>query len=248
MLPTTSSPRSTTRISFSVLQFLASERTRRREQTKPFTTQISSILASVSRRSTVQPTRGITRDPFRTWPVCGKISRRSQGGSLRMRWLRLPGEQRDLRAPCTLSFRARESISCPRCGMELDQQIRVLPRQLTAQPLASIRASISTARPLEAGQRAEAILELKRENGMPVLLTDLIEAHTEKIHLLIIDPALKDYHHEHPRPTAVPGHNLSPLLLLTRAAIAPGPIFARGRSDFRNTQFVILNRRRPPRL
>jgi hypothetical protein len=94
---------------------------------------------------------------------------------------------------------------CPRCGMDLEQQIRVLPRQLAGQPLASIRASISTARPLQPGQKAEAILELKRENGMPLLLTDLIEAHTEKIHLLIIEPSLKDYHHEHPRATEVPG-------------------------------------------
>src|SRR4051812_43962297 len=94
---------------------------------------------------------------------------------------------------------------CPKCGMELDQQVRVLPKYLAEQPRSSTTATISTAAPLQPGERAEATLQLKHANGMPVLLTDLIEAHTEKIHLLIVDPSLKDYHHEHPRPTPIPG-------------------------------------------
>jgi hypothetical protein len=46
---------------------------------------------------------------------------------------------------------------------------------------------------------------LQTANGKPVLLPDLIEAHTKKIHLLIIDSSLTDYHHEHPEPTRTPG-------------------------------------------
>jgi hypothetical protein len=38
-----------------------------------------------------------------------------------------------------------------------------------------------------------------------VLLDDLLEMHTKKIHLLINDRSLSDYHHEHPTPTGVPG-------------------------------------------
>src|SRR6185436_10030394 len=50
-----------------------------------------------------------------------------------------------------------------------------------------------------------AYFSLQKANGEPVLLADLIETHTKKIHLLIIDASLTDYHHEHPRPTRNPG-------------------------------------------
>jgi hypothetical protein len=36
-------------------------------------------------------------------------------------------------------------------------------------------------------------------------LTDLRESHTQKMHLMLIDTSLSDYHHEHPRATATPG-------------------------------------------
>jgi hypothetical protein len=38
-----------------------------------------------------------------------------------------------------------------------------------------------------------------------VVLSDLLEMHTKKIHLLINDQSLGDYHHEHPVPTDMPG-------------------------------------------
>ncbi|MBA4750266.1 MAG: hypothetical protein H2057_06585 [Alphaproteobacteria bacterium] len=43
------------------------------------------------------------------------------------------------------------------------------------------------------------------KDAKPVLLDDLKEVHTEKIHLLIIDPSLSDYTHIHPVPTKTPG-------------------------------------------
>ncbi len=69
----------------------------------------------------------------------------------------------------------------------------------------SLRASIRVAEPLTVGQPATVYLMLQKANGDPVLLSDLIEAHTKKIHLLIIDSSLTDYHHEHPEPTRTPG-------------------------------------------
>jgi hypothetical protein len=97
--------------------------------------------------------------------------------------------------------------ACPKCGMELDQRARVLPQQAGAvfSQRQTVRASIRTATPLTAGQPAKAYLNLAKTDGSPVLLKDLIETHTEKIHLLIINSSLRDYHHEHPRPTDVPG-------------------------------------------
>lgn len=43
------------------------------------------------------------------------------------------------------------------------------------------------------------------KNNKPVRLSDLVEAHTQKIHLLIIDDAFRDYSHVHPIETATPG-------------------------------------------
>jgi hypothetical protein len=96
---------------------------------------------------------------------------------------------------------------CPKCGMELDQMIRILPFD-SGFPNGSqqrVRASVRTAAPLTVGQPAAAYLQLGKANGEPVQLADLIETHTKKIHLLIIDTSLMDYHHEHPQPTRNPG-------------------------------------------
>ena len=59
--------------------------------------------------------------------------------------------------------------------------------------------------PLVVGQRADLKIRLTRNDGSPVSLADLVEMHTKKIHLLINDRSLSDYHHEHPTPTDVPG-------------------------------------------
>ena len=71
--------------------------------------------------------------------------------------------------------------------------------------VATIKVSVSTGTPLTVGQEATATVKLTKPDGSPMLLSDLKEAHTEKIHLLINDPSLSDYHHEHPAPTNVPG-------------------------------------------
>ncbi len=68
-----------------------------------------------------------------------------------------------------------------------------------------MRASVSTVAPLTVGQPVRALLHLQRPNGEPVSPSDLIETHTKKIHLLMVDSSLTDYHHEHPVPTRNPG-------------------------------------------
>ena len=69
----------------------------------------------------------------------------------------------------------------------------------------AVKATITTNAPLAVGQPAQAVLHLRRATGEPVTLADLIETHTRKIHLLVVDPSLTDYHHEHPQPTGTPG-------------------------------------------
>jgi hypothetical protein len=71
----------------------------------------------------------------------------------------------------------------------------------------AIVASVEQTAPLEKGKPCRARLVLKRAgSGLPVLPHELATVHTEKIHLLLADANLKDYHHIHPVPLPVPGH------------------------------------------
>ncbi len=57
--------------------------------------------------------------------------------------------------------------------------------------------------PLKAGQPAQIAVRLaNKQSGKPVTTADLELAHTKRVHLLIVDPSLSDYHHEHPLETA----------------------------------------------
>ena len=88
--------------------------------------------------------------------------------------------------------------NCPVCGMPLEP-IYVTQPQLTEGPI--IGAVIVADGPLRVGQRAECRIRLFfLDDGQPVRLADLEEAHTRKIHLLVSDIAETDYHHEHPEP------------------------------------------------
>lgn len=102
----------------------------------------------------------------------------------------------------------RKDDPCPKCGMPLDQLVRpaLFKPGAVAMPAATIRASVFTDAPLQAGHSARVTIRLaKRFGDLPVTLADLREVHTQKIHLLIIDPSLTDYHHEHPQPTQTAG-------------------------------------------
>lgn len=79
---------------------------------------------------------------------------------------------------------------------------------LLEKPTSTSGLSVSTKPlqgPLKIGEKAEVLLHLNKKDGSPLLLDDLKEAHTQKIHLLTIDSSLIDYHHQHPIPTKKPG-------------------------------------------
>lgn len=101
----------------------------------------------------------------------------------------------------------KRDAACPKCGMPLDARVRVwldaaeVPRTRPA----TVTAEIRTKEPLTPGAEAQATLKLKSFTGEALLLKNLREVHTKKIHLLIVDPSLTDYHHEHPEATDVPG-------------------------------------------
>ena len=60
---------------------------------------------------------------------------------------------------------------------------------------------VRPASPFKAGAETTALIRLRDALGKPVTFEQLELAHTKKIHLLIIDEGLTDYHHEHPVPT-----------------------------------------------
>lgn len=135
-----------------------------------------------------------------------------------------------VRAPvfsCPMCRGVRElqaTTPCPKCGMKLEE--RMIPDSdvynTPGEP--SIVITPKLASPLKAGVPAQVTLRFTRKkDGASIRVEDLRVVHTERIHLLIIDRSLTDYHHEHPRPTETPGE-----YAFTFTPRAPGParIFA----------------------
>ena len=59
--------------------------------------------------------------------------------------------------------------------------------------------------PLKLGLETNVRIKISRNDGRPVTFDDLLVVHTRKIHLLIVDHSLEDYHHVHPAATQTPG-------------------------------------------
>jgi len=95
-----------------------------------------------------------------------------------------------------------EGERCPKCGMSL-QQLGIFSRSFPkTSPLV---ASIRTSAPLKPGEIARGTVKLTKADGTPVYDSELRIVHTKKIHLLVVDSSLTDYHHLHPAPTGAPG-------------------------------------------
>lgn len=73
---------------------------------------------------------------------------------------------------------------------------------LPASPTLTVKA-ISP--PLVSNQTVQVDLRLRDAKGAGVGSLQLIEMHTRRLHVLAIDPALEDYHHEHPITSGRPG-------------------------------------------
>ncbi|TAG27175.1 MAG: hypothetical protein EAZ36_07155 [Verrucomicrobia bacterium] len=57
----------------------------------------------------------------------------------------------------------------------------------------------------QAGLTTAFVLTLATSSGRPIGPVDLAIVHTRKLHLLVIDPTLRDYQHLHPEPGEKPG-------------------------------------------
>jgi len=56
------------------------------------------------------------------------------------------------------------------------------------------------------GQPVRVTLELLNPGGMPIAAHELAVTHTEKMHVMLIDPSQEDYHHVHPQAKGMDGH------------------------------------------
>lgn len=63
----------------------------------------------------------------------------------------------------------------------------------------SVKLELHPTSALAVGKTTQITLKMTNmADGKPLTLDDLKEAHTKKLHLLIVDPSLTDYHHIHP--------------------------------------------------
>jgi hypothetical protein len=70
---------------------------------------------------------------------------------------------------------------------------------------ATVRSEIVTVNDRVAGKSVPTVIRLTGPDGKPLSLDQLEVAHTEKIHLLVIDQSVTDYHHLHPVAGDKPG-------------------------------------------
>jgi hypothetical protein len=71
-------------------------------------------------------------------------------------------------------------------------------------PVVDVRSPVEmrlrTPVPPRAGEEVAVTVRLNTASGKPIGPRDLLVAHTERLHLLVVDPGLGDYQHLHPQP------------------------------------------------
>ena len=68
-----------------------------------------------------------------------------------------------------------------------------------------IKAKLSSVSAIAQGESLRVRLDLKTSGGMSIAPHELAVTHTEKMHVMVIDPSLEDYHHVHPEAVGLDG-------------------------------------------
>ena len=68
-----------------------------------------------------------------------------------------------------------------------------------------IKAKLSYENTIAQGEPSRVRLDLKTAGGMSIAPHELAVTHTEKMHVMVIDPSLEDYHHVHPKAVGLDG-------------------------------------------
>lgn len=76
---------------------------------------------------------------------------------------------------------------------------------LAATPALASKMSVSGADGIKKDEMRKLTLSLSKDDGTPLAFNDLKDVHTSKLHLLIVDDSLSDYHHIHPQADKEPG-------------------------------------------
>ena len=66
-------------------------------------------------------------------------------------------------------------------------------------------ADLRTVSAPRAGDEVQVDLHLETSGGMSIAAHELAVTHTEKMHIMLIDPSLQDYHHVHPKSGGLDG-------------------------------------------
>lgn len=76
-------------------------------------------------------------------------------------------------------------------------------------PVVTVRSPVGTKLAWDdapaVGRESTFTLSLATASGKPIAEPDLLVAHTRRLHLMLVDPTLRDYQHLHPDPGAKPG-------------------------------------------
>ena len=68
-----------------------------------------------------------------------------------------------------------------------------------------IKAKLSSVSAIAQGESLRVRLDLKTSGGMSIAPHELAVTHTEKMHVMVIDPSLEDYRHVHPEAVGLDG-------------------------------------------
>ena len=68
-----------------------------------------------------------------------------------------------------------------------------------------VEVELAMPQPASPGEPHEVTLQLSTSGGMPIAPHELAVTHTKKMHVMLIDPALMDYHHVHPQAVGLNG-------------------------------------------
>jgi hypothetical protein len=93
-----------------------------------------------------------------------------------------------------MDFRVTEKGAIEFCDPANPQFIPVIAAK------SPVSLTLKSDAPPEKGKEATFTLTMRTASGKPIGPEDLLVAHTQKLHLLVVDPTLQDYQHVHPEP------------------------------------------------
>lgn len=122
------------------------------------------------------------------WRSIGLITAAALAFYLFMRWLPVGSTLNHM------DFRVAEKGAIEFCDPNSPQFIPVIAAK------SPVQLALRSDTPPTVGRPVRFTLTMSTASGKPIGPADLLVAHTRKLHLMVVDPTLNDYHHLHPEP------------------------------------------------